>query len=302
MVTGRFHEGELAVQNRAGVSALAARLSGMLAAPNLDGGIQKFLAARDFAVVTGRDARNRLWVSPLFAAPGFLNAHDGTLEIHAAPHLGDPLAAMAPGQPVGLLAIEFTTRRRVRVNGTLQRASDGELAVEVDQAYGNCPQYIQQRHLEHAPGLRPLAGDAQRWEALSANHIEQIRRADTFFLGTAHPTRGADASHRGGTPGFVRVDGDSLWWPDYPGNNMFNSFGNLAIDNTSALLFVDFDTGAALHLSGTAVVEWTEPGIAGDDGHTGRRVRFTIDQIASGPPLDLHSDAARPSPYNPPLS
>jgi uncharacterized protein len=302
MVSGRFHDGEVAVQSRAGVSSLAARLSGMLAEPNLDGGIHGFLAAREFAVMTGRDSHGRLWTSPLFADAGFLDAHGSTLEIHSAPRPGDPLAEMTVGQPVGLLAIEFATRRRVRVNGTLTDATDGELAVEVDQAYGNCPQYIQQRHLEHVPTAPTPTGDVQRWESLSANHIEQIRRSDTFFLGTAHPTRGADASHRGGPAGFVRVDGDGVWWPDYPGNNMFNSFGNLAVDDAAALLFVDFDTGAVLHLSGTAAVEWTEPGIDGDDGHTGRRVRFTISQIVSGPALGLHSDVVRPSPYNPPLS
>jgi len=52
-----------------------------------------------------------------------------------------------------------------------------------------------------------------------------IAASDTFFLGTTHPVRGSDASHRGGPAGFVRVDGDQLWWPDYPGNNLFNSFG-----------------------------------------------------------------------------
>jgi hypothetical protein len=129
-----------------------------------------------------------------------------------------------------------------------------------------------------------------------------ITHADTFFLGTIHPTRGADASHRGGPPGFVRVDGDGVWWPDYPGNGMFNSFGNLAVDSTAALLFLDFGSGRTLHLSGTAEVEWTAPGIDGDDGGTGRRVRFRTERIATGFPLGVRSGAPRPSPYNPPLS
>ena len=86
----------------------------------------------------------------------------------------------------------------------------------------------------------------ERAAALSPKHAQLIANADTFFLGTIHPSRGADASHRGGPPGFVRVDGNRLWWPDYPGNNMFNSFGNLAVDPSAALLFIDFDTGTAL--------------------------------------------------------
>ena len=109
-----------------------------------------------------------------------------------------------------------------------------------------------------------------------------IRAADTFLLGTTHPERGNDASHQGGTPGFVRVGDGQLWWSDYPGNNMFNSFGNLAVDPAAALLFADFGTGQTLHLSGTASVEWPGPGTAGDDGGTGRRVWFTPQCVVAG--------------------
>jgi predicted pyridoxine 5'-phosphate oxidase superfamily flavin-nucleotide-binding protein len=293
-----FHEGELAVQARAGVRAQANRLGGaMLAVPDLSGGISGFLADRDFAVITARDHDGRLWISPILAPAGFLEARDRTLRSHATPRRGDPLHGLAPGQPVGMLAIEFATRRRVRVNGSLTRTGTDGLEVSVDQAFGNCPKYIQQRHLEHVE--LPATGHVGRSDRLSAEDIELISRADTFFLGTVHPTRGADASHRGGPPGFVRVENGQLWWPDYPGNNMFNSFGNLESDKTSALLFVDYESGVTLHLSGTATVEWTAAGIAGDDGGTGRRVRFTVDAIASGPLLGVRSDAPQPSPHNP---
>jgi len=296
-----FHEGELAVQDRAGVRAQAKRLGGaMLAVPDLSGGIGSFLADRDFAVITARDDDRRLWISPLLAPVGFLEARDRTLRIHTTPRRGDPLHGLAPGQPVGVLAIEFATRRRVRVNGILRRTGADGLELSVDQAFGNCPKYIQQRHLERIE--RGDTGHVERSDRLSGEHIELIRRADTFFLGTVHPTRGADASHRGGPPGFVRVENGQLWWPDYPGNNMFNSFGNLESDKTAALLFVDYESGVTLHLSGTATVEWTVSGIAGDDGGTGRRARFAVEAIASGPLLGVRSDAPQPSPHNPPMT
>jgi predicted pyridoxine 5'-phosphate oxidase superfamily flavin-nucleotide-binding protein len=298
MVEG-FHDGELAVQRRAGVGAQAARLAPMLAAPDLNGGAHGFLADRDFAVITGRDGDHRLWTSPLFAPAGFLDSHDALLTVHTTPDRGDPLYGLPADQPVGLLTVEFATRRRVRVNGTLTQSTADGLQVTVDQAFGNCPKYIQQRQLEHTRRTAAI-DEVVRAEALDAEHIALITRADTFFLGTVHPTRGADASHRGGPPGFVRVDGNQLWWPDYPGNNMFNSFGNLAVDNTAALLFLDFDTGATLHLSGTAAVEWTASGIDGDDGGTGRRVTFRTESVAFGLRLPVRSDAPRPSPHNPP--
>jgi len=271
-----FHEGELTVQERAGVRAEAARLGdAMLATPDLDGSLGRFLANRAFAVLTARDADGRLWTSPLFSSPGFLEAHDRELRVHAAPAPGDPLEGLAAGQPVGMLAIEFATRRRVRVNGTLT-GGDTRLAISVDQAYGNCPKYIHPRQVDRVGRAEQRA---ERSAALLPEHETLITNADTFFLGTIHPTRGADASHRGGPPGFVHVDGDTLWWPDYPGNNMFNSFGNLAVDPSAALLFIDFDTGATLHVSGKAAVEWVAP--SDIDGGTGRRVRLAIESVVS---------------------
>src|SRR5689334_8307328 len=184
-----FHDGELSVQARAGVRATAARLgSAMLAVPDLNGGIGSFLADRNFAVITARDNAGRLWVSPLLAPPGFLHAHDRTLRVDTAPAPSDPLCGLPSGQPVGMLAIEFATRRRARVNGYLTKADDEGLEVFVDQAFGNCPRYIQQRHLEHVE--RDAAVDVERSDHLSAEHVALITRADTFFLGTVHPTRG----------------------------------------------------------------------------------------------------------------
>lgn len=273
-----FHDGELAVQDRAGVRVQAARLGeAMLATPDLNGGMGAFLAARDFAVLTARDADGRLWTSPLFSSTGFLQAHDRELKVHALPSPGDPLHDLAAQQPVGLLAIEFATRRRVRVNGTLVHVGEASLLLSVEQAYGNCPKYIHPRHLEHYDTPAPAI---ERSPALSPEHVQLVTNADTFFLGTIHPSRGADASHRGGPPGFVRVEGNRLWWPDYPGNNMFNSFGNLAVDPSAALLFIDFDTGTTLHISGTATVEWVTP--SDIDGGTGRRVSLTVESVVWG--------------------
>jgi hypothetical protein len=209
------------------------------------------------------------------------------------------LAKLAAGQAVGMVAIDFATRRRLRINGTLATLGPDGLEVTVDQAYGNCPQYIQQRHLQ--PTAAEPAHQSGWSDALNAGQTRLIEQADTFFLGTAHPSRGADSSHRGGTPGFVRVENGDLWWPDYHGNNMFNSLGNLAVDSTASLLFLDFATGGTLHLSGHAVVEWIAPGAPGDDDGTGRRVRFTPNHVVTG---DVRLRATDLSPYrrNPALT
>jgi len=277
-----YHDGELAVQHRAGVAEQAARLSGMLAPGELRGGLSRFLAGQTFAALTARAPDGRLWVSPLSGTPGFLETTGPTtLTVRAAPGPGDPLHDLAAGQPAGLVVVEFATRRRVRINGTLGVVNPGSLGIDVEQAYGNCPQYIQQRLLtpvttaHHDPGVH-------RRDHLEPQDVALIRHADTFFIGTTHPDRGADASHRGGPAGFVRVHDGELWWPDYAGNNMFNTLGNLAVDPAAALLFPDFATGRTLQLSGRARTEWTAPGAPGDDDATGRIVHFTPDQVAAG--------------------
>ena len=309
-----FHDGELAVQQRAGVLEEAARLAGMLQPVKLGGGIGAFLADRTFAVITARDAAGRLWTSPLSGPPGFLKAADAaTLAISFRFPDGDPLRGLPAGQKAGLVIVEFAARRRVRINGTLAAAGDDRLEIKVEQGYGNCPQYINQRVLtpvaagqagQDQAGTGPAGeGGVRRGTVLSPADVELIRAADTFFLGTTNPERGSDASHRAGRPGFVRVDGGRLWWPDYPGNKLFNSFGNLAVNPEAALLFPDFGTGRTLHLSGTAEVEWDAAARPGDDGRTGRRVVFTPQRLVAGRLLSSRQvGGSRPYPLSPPLT
>jgi uncharacterized protein len=275
-----FHEGELAVQQLAGVRAEADRLSGMLAPPHL-GGAARFLGERTFAALTGRDAEGWLWTSPLVGPPGFLDAEATTLRVHALPPPGDPLRDLPMGQAVGLIVMDYARRRRIRVNGVLVERSAEGLRVDVEQAFGNCPKYIRPRDLA-ADAPQADDGAATRGATVSAAQRELLARTETFFLGTTHPDRGVDTSHRGGPAGFIRVEDGALWWPDYPGNNMFASFGNLAVDDTAAVLVPDFGAGTSLLLSGRAAVEWVPAGSAGDDGGTGRRVRFTVQRVAGG--------------------
>src|ERR1700689_917272 len=126
-----FHVGEVAVQQRAGTWEEAARLSPMLDPAELRGGIVAFLADRTFAVVTARDSGGRLWSSPLTGPAGFLEAvTPTTLAIPARVEAGDPLHGLPAGQQIGLVVVEFATRRRVRVNGTLTAADGDALAIE----------------------------------------------------------------------------------------------------------------------------------------------------------------------------
>ena len=273
-----FHNGELTVQRIAGVHQEAARLEGMLAPADISAGMAGFLAERSFAAITARDHDGRLWTSPLVGAPGFLQVVDPTtLQIHTAPGVGDPLHALPSGQPIGLIAIDYVRRRRFRLNGTLTVAVSAHLEVAVNEAFGNCPQFIPQRTVDLDTADRdPVAVPADvgvlQGQLTSADELT-ISTATSFLFGTTHPQRGNDVSHRGGAAGFLRWQGNSLWWPDYPGNNLFNSLGNLHVDPEAALLVPDFERHLALHLHGTAKLVITGPGE--DEGRTGRRIVFS---------------------------
>jgi predicted pyridoxine 5'-phosphate oxidase superfamily flavin-nucleotide-binding protein len=257
VVKSTFHAGERAVQRAAGVEAEAARLSGMVRA-TLAPPLRKALGSLRMAVAATRDAEGRVWASLLTGPPGFIGTVDDTLVLVSgsrAPHDGLP-ERLAARPEVGLLAIDLETRVRIRLNGAALHDPDRGLFLSVREAYANCPQYIHPRPLGFDPAL---LRDAQRAPSLDAEARDRVARADTFFIASAHPSAGADASHRGGEPGFVRVlDERTLQFPDFPGNNMFNTLGNLAVEPRAGLLFVDFAGHALLQLTGAARLAWAE--------------------------------------------
>ncbi len=293
-----FHEGELAVQARAGVSDQAQRV-GRIIQPTLPEGAAMFLANLPMLFQGGVDGRGDVWASVLAGQAGFIRAA-GPREvvIDALLRSDDPLAGLEAGADAGFLAIELSTRRRFRFNGKLTRA-DGELHVRVEQAYGNCPKYIQVRELigvQKPSPARLTVVDTR----LSGLDIELIRRSDTFFIASTARGYGADVSHRGGLPGFVRASADgTLVFKDYPGNNMFQTLGNLTIDPRAGLLFIDFESGTMLQLTGKAEVRWPG-GQSHDRADKGREVVFRPRRVIRSPrALGLRWVLRENSPFNP---
>jgi hypothetical protein len=187
----------------------------------------------------------------------------------------------------------------MRVNGRVERAG-APIRVAVDEVFANCPKYIQRRDLRAAGVGEPLSRVANAADALTVTQRQWIGRADTCFIASGHGGAGLDASHRGGAPGFVEVlDERHIAWPDYAGNSMFQTLGNLASDPRAGLVFADFATGAVLQLSGRARVEW-DPERAARFAGAERVVEFEIDAVreTSGA-LPLRSNASEPSPFSP---
>lgn len=249
-----YHSGEIEAQQRAGVRDLAERV-GRIIGPTVPPAAANFLAARSFVVTATRGADGSVHASLLAGPRGFARTiGEGRIELRPESGHVDTVSADVESTGVlGLLAIDFSTRRRMRANGRAH-LRDGVIELETREVYSNCPQYIHER----PDNVHPAAGGDETTFVLSAGQRAFIERADTFFIASAHPESGADASHRGGEPGFVRAEPTRLTWPDYPGNNMFNTLGNLLADPRCGLLFVDFTTGATLRVEGRAKVDWSE--------------------------------------------
>ena len=276
----KFHSGEIAVQARAGVTEDAAEV-GEGIVDHVPEAARDFLALRRMVVTATIDPRDRVWASVVTREPGFLSVlDDRTIRIGALPPAGDPLLEnLRVEGPVALFIADLVAPRRIRLNGRGQ-IKNGEIHVHAEQVYGNCRRYIQERLLvgpRASSGARQVS--ATRSAELSPQDRDQILRADTFFIATAHPDAGADASHKGGNPGFVRVlDKRRIAFPDYNGNHMFNTLGNLAINPNAGLLFIDFDSGRTLQLTGRASIDWN-PERARDFAGAERIVDFEVGEI-----------------------
>lgn len=260
-----YHGGEVAVQEQAGVREVAERLSRMIR-PSMPDQHREFFEQLPFVVVGLVDERGRPWSTLCVGDPGFISSPDETtLQIASSPLLTQDLGLQRNvGDKIGLLGIELPTRRRNRMNGVIAEADDGGFAVHVEQSFGNCPQYIQTRSIESRKvAVSQTAAGVERTETLTDEIAAFIEHADTFFISSrtsqfsAQASSGIDASHRGGRLGFVRAGGDGmLSFPDFSGNRLFNTLGNIADDGRVGMLFADFDAGDLLLLTGRASIVW----------------------------------------------
>lgn len=300
-----FHEGELKVQKLAGEERTAAG-NGTIVADNIMRGAWAFLAQQPMAVFGSRDAQDRLWASMLFGSRGFMTSVDG-LSVNFDLALvsvqdGDPFWQNIETNPtVGLITIELGTRRRIRINGEIERLAEANLKLHVKEAYPNCPKYITRRVLKTVVTGMPQSNENHGGEVIDSERRQLIERGDALFIASAHPTRGADASHRGGNPGFIEVlDESTIRIPDYPGNSMFNTFGNLVVNPSAGIVIPDFEHGLVLQLTGKA-----EPLFDVDDpmdatGGTGRFLIFHVSEwLQRALPADVESELLDYSPFNP---
>ena len=279
-----FHEGEIAVQERAGERSIARRRAAMID-DRLGDAARAFLGTQGSLAVGVADADGALWASFWSVAPGFLEGDVGGRGLRISTDgaaLGDDHARriIRAGDGLGLVVVDFATRRRLRVNGEVVRAEASGIELRVREVFGNCQKYIQRRERsDHA--LDGESASAEHGFAIDAQRRALIARADTLFVASRHPTRGVDVSHRGGDPGFVHVERErTLRIPDYPGNSMFQTLGNVAVDDRAGIAFVDFEQRRVLSLTGRARAMFGEEDPRQPTGGTGRYWELDVEQWA----------------------
>ncbi len=268
-----FHEGELRIQDRLGFKERVDVMARRAVRTFMPDQHREFFEQLPFLVLGTVDDKGRPWASLVAGPPGFITSPDAHhLSIAARPLPSSPLETQIQnGTAVGVLGLEPPTRRRNRMNGTICQTAERGFAIEVTQSFGNCPRYIQTRTTEFL-NEPPFQQSASQHKGLTEVTANIIAKADTFYIATAFQNdentlaNGADVSHRGGKPGFIRVAGNKLSFPDFNGNRIFNTLGNIEMNPRAGLMFIDFDTRDMVYLTGSAKIIWEGQDLEGFEG------------------------------------
>jgi uncharacterized protein len=251
---------------------------------HLESAERQFFSSLSFFAIGTLDADRRPWASILVGEkPGFVASPSETsLTVDSEIPEFDPLSAnLEDGHRendhmlFAGLGIDMAQRWRSKVSGVIARNPEKAaepartpLRLWVTESLGNCPKYINARVISYRRRIpllshRRLAGDSVTLDPASRDHV---LRSDVMFIATRHlrapgtaggdPVSSMDLNHRGGQAGFVRCndDGTDLYFPDYSGNRIYSTLGNILTDRAAGIAFPSFLNGDILHVTGIADV------------------------------------------------
>ena len=253
-----YHSGEREIQNILGEGPIADRNGSIITDTILKRSIN-FIEKQPMAIVSSKNNEGEVWTSLLVGNFGFtkvINPNTIVFDKNSISSNADDIfyTNIRNHNQIGSLFIELDTRKRFRVNGYCQ-LQDSLIEVKIIEAYPNCPKYIQRRIISLPDYFEKLTPTTIEGNELSDTEIKWIENADTFFVGSASIEGRLDASHRGGNPNFVEVlDNRTLKIPDYSGNSLYNTFGNIVQNPNVGLAFIDFEKGKTLQLTGRATL------------------------------------------------
>ncbi|OBR09449.1 Oxidoreductase FAD-binding domain-containing protein [Colletotrichum higginsianum IMI 349063] len=211
------------------------------------------------------------------------------------------------GRLVAGLGIDLRTRDRVKFAGRMVAGAvnggEVQVAVKVEESLGNCPKYLNKKDVEARASIEK--GRVERGLPLGEGALGVVERADMVFLTSGHE-KSMDTNHRGGPRGFVRVarndvGGVEIVYPEFSGNRLYQTLGNLKVNPLIGIAIPDFETSDVLYLTGSASI------LVGRDAaahlpHTKLAVKVKVAAavfVESG--LPFVGTPLEASPYNPPL-
>ena len=252
-----FHSGELEIQKRTGEEKIA-ELNKNLVSPYIVKGAINFVEKQPMVIVGSRNRENELWASILIGDFGFIEVPKPSTVVFNTEKIVSTTSDIfyrniLEDNQIGSLFIELSTRKRLRANGSC--AINGpKIEMSIEQAYPNCPKYIQRRAIAEPEHFKKTqTEDVIEGIPFDDEVLDFIKSADTFFVASAATDGKLDASHRGGNPGFLGIiKNNTIKIPDYPGNSLFNTWGNITQNPNVGLLFIDFEKRETLQLTGHA--------------------------------------------------
>ena len=249
-----FHKGELTLQRKYNIQHDPNRVQRILKDHIVERFIP-FIEQQSTIIIGTTDEEDNLWTSMLIGEIGLvkvINAKQVDINLTQLRSTQTDILFqnISPNSKMGILLINTATRSRYRLNGHASLFPD-RIEITISEAYPNCPKYIQQRIPVFSEDKAALGVEKTEGTLLNTSQKQWVRNADTFFMSSKNAKGDMDASHRGGGSGFIELLEDgTLKIPDYIGNNLFNSLGNFVEVPKAGLLFIDFEKGHALQLSG----------------------------------------------------
>ncbi|KAK5166942.1 uncharacterized protein LTR77_007671 [Saxophila tyrrhenica] len=182
---------------------------------------------------------------------------------------GDVVREEGTGRMVSGLTIDLETRKRVKMYGRMvagalsiredeatdheEHVAEVQLVIKIEQSLGNCPKYLNKKHIVPAISKPELVSDSLK---LPQQALDLLEKADLFFISSSQHDQDMDTNHRGGPPGFMRVvsnddPGAALVYPEYSGNRLYQTLGNLQVNPLAGVCVPDFETGDMLYFTAT---------------------------------------------------
>ncbi len=236
-----YHPGQIEVQTEANTRPVADMLSDWV------GPLSEFTMGADMIVLAVQESAG-LEVAVICGAPPLVEPAHGNSLRFPAPMFSAPEGG-SDVRRVGGIAISLAERRRARINGDI--TCDDEPVLNASEGFTNCRKYIiPSLAVEDEMHLGPQGRDEIALDDPWLANVVAV--CETAFLVSVSPDGQPDVSHRGGPAGFLVLDVPSrrLNWPEYVGDGMFKSAGNVRSGCELALIAVDLETGDAAQLNG----------------------------------------------------